>query len=114
MILGSCYGTFDTAFDFVRTKKSTKSQRVYSTFFFRNDHYWKYENVNQKTRFGDPLLIDNGKEFKNLPRRIDTFLHVYKYSDVTKAFRDEYLFFHGKHLFTIRQAEDKEIVTLKK
>lgn len=88
---GSCSGSFDTAFDWIRTERSPRGDATarFSTYFFRHSWYWLYENRNNRTRYGDPLPILTG--WRGVPAQsIDAFVHVWTWG------RDERYFFKGE------------------
>lgn len=89
--LGSCAGSFDTAFDWIRKERNPLGDATarFSTYFFRNSWYWLYENRNNRTRYGDPLPILTG--WHGVPaQNIDAFVHVWTWR------RDERYFFKGR------------------
>ncbi|KAK1333379.1 hypothetical protein QTO34_005762 [Cnephaeus nilssonii] len=51
-LYGSCAGSFDTAFDWIRKERNPLGDATarFSTYFFRNSWYWLYENRNNRTR----------------------------------------------------------------
>ncbi|XP_067952028.1 matrix metalloproteinase-21-like [Watersipora subatra] len=104
---GSCHGRFDTAFDYVRTKPGTKNSRIFNTYFFRGDHYWRYENNMNKTRSGDPMLINS--QWSGVPENVDTFLHYWEFDVATMTFADEYLFFKGSRIFSYDPISDSAV-----
>nr|XP_014349535.1 PREDICTED: matrix metalloproteinase-21-like [Latimeria chalumnae] len=89
-IYGSCEGSFNTVFDWVRKETNNNGELVYryNTYFFRSSWYWMYENQRNRTRYGDPLPLIVG--WHGLPpSEIDTFLHIWTWS------KDWTLFFKG-------------------
>ena len=95
-IYGVCRGTFDIVFDWLRKKPGSTSdypRYIFNTYFFRDNHYWMYENRANRTRFGDPLYIAN--EWKGLPNDIDGYtqilfrIGVYEYDIQTYFFKGE-------------------------
>lgn len=81
---GICDGGFDTVYDWVRRRPD--GQLIYNTYFFREDHYWMYENRHNRTRYGDPLKIV--PEWKGIPARLDGFVHIWTYTqDVMYFFK---------------------------
>ncbi|XP_076308178.1 matrix metalloproteinase-21-like [Tachypleus tridentatus] len=88
-IYGVCEGRFDTVFDWVR--KRPDGETIYNTFFFRNDHYWMYENRFNRTRYGDPRYIK--PEWKGLPKDIDGYVHIWTYT------QDDAYFFKGLYYY---------------
>ncbi|XP_022242340.1 matrix metalloproteinase-21-like [Limulus polyphemus] len=88
-IYGDCDGRFDTVFDWVRRRDD--GELIYNTFFFRNDHYWMYENRYNRTRYGDPRNIK--PEWKSLPDKIDAYVHVWTYT------KNEAYFFKGPYYY---------------
>ncbi|XP_066096493.1 matrix metalloproteinase-21 [Saccopteryx bilineata] len=89
-LYGSCEGSFDTAFDWIRRERNRQGEVTvrFSTYFFRNSWYWLYENRNNRTRYGDPILILTG--WHGVPaQNIDAFVHIWTWR------RDERYFFKG-------------------
>ena len=99
---GPCTGKFDMVFDLVRSRPGTKNSRIFNSYFFRDDHYWMYENNNQRARFGDPLLVT--PEWGGLPNNLDAFLHYWQFSLNTLTFTDEYYFFKGLYTLLLSDA----------
>nr|XP_004659252.2 matrix metalloproteinase-21 [Jaculus jaculus] len=100
-LYGSCEGSFDTVFDWIRKEKNQYGEvRVrFSTYFFRHGWYWLYENRNNRTRYGDPLPLLTG--WRGIPTQsIDAFVHVW-----TRR-RDERYFFKGNQYW--RYDNDKD------
>lgn len=88
---GSCEGSFDTAFDWIRKERNQYGAVMmrFSTYFFRNGWYWLYENRNSRTRYGDPIPILSG--WRGIPtQNIDAFVHLWTWR------RDERYFFKGR------------------
>ncbi|XP_070289331.1 matrix metalloproteinase-21 [Myotis yumanensis] len=89
-LYGSCAGSFDTAFDWIRQERTPLGDATarFSTYLFRNSWYWLYENRNNRTRYGDPLPILTG--WLGVPaQNIDAFVHIWTWR------RDERYFFKG-------------------
>ncbi|XP_053779083.1 matrix metalloproteinase-21 [Desmodus rotundus] len=89
-LYGSCEGAFDTAFDWIRRERNHLGEVTlrFSTYFFRHSWYWLYENRNNRTRYGDPILILTG--WHGVPaQNIDAFVHIWTWE------RDERYFFKG-------------------
>uniref|UniRef100_A0A8D2AK59 Matrix metalloproteinase-21 n=1 Tax=Sciurus vulgaris TaxID=55149 RepID=A0A8D2AK59_SCIVU len=102
-LYGSCEGSFDTAFDWIRKERNQYGEVMvrFSTYFFRNGWYWLYENRNNRTRYGDPLPILTG--WHGIPaRKIDAFVHIWTWR------RDERYFFKGNQYW--RYDSDKDQV----
>ncbi|XP_015353870.1 matrix metalloproteinase-21 [Marmota marmota marmota] len=100
-LYGSCEGSFDTAFDWIRKERNQYGEVMvrFSTYFFRNSWYWLYENRNNRTRYGDPLPILTG--WHGIPaRKIDAFVHIWTWR------RDERYFFKGNQYW--RYDSDKD------
>ncbi|XP_058154150.1 matrix metalloproteinase-21 [Dasypus novemcinctus] len=100
-LYGSCEGSFDTAFDWIRKERNQYGEvRVrFSTYFFRNSWYWLYENQNNRTRYGDPIQILIG--WHGIPtQNLDAFVHIWTWS------RDERYFFKGNQYW--RYDSDKD------
>nr|XP_035125317.2 matrix metalloproteinase-21 isoform X4 [Callithrix jacchus] len=98
---GSCEGTFDTAFDWIRKERNQYGEVMvrFSTYFFRNSWYWLYENRNNRTRYGDPIQILVG--WHGIPAHsIDAFVHIWTWR------RDERYFFKGNQYW--RYDSDKD------
>ncbi|XP_064421790.1 matrix metalloproteinase-21-like [Latimeria chalumnae] len=101
-IYGSCEGSFNTVFDWVRKETNNNGELVYryNTYFFRSSWYWMYENQRNRTRYGDPLPLIVG--WHGLPpSEIDTFLHIWTWS------KDWTLFFKGTYYW--RYDNDNDI-----
>ncbi|XP_044092637.1 matrix metalloproteinase-21 [Neovison vison] len=100
-LYGSCEGSFDTAFDWIRRERNPQGAVTlrFSTYFFRNSWYWLYENRNNRTRYGDPLQILRG--WHGIPaQNIDAYVHVWTWG------RDERYFFKGNQYW--RYDSDKD------
>ncbi|XP_036295228.1 matrix metalloproteinase-21 [Pipistrellus kuhlii] len=101
-LYGSCAGSFDTAFDWIRTERSPRGDATarFSTYFFRHGWYWLYENRNNRTRYGDPLPILAG--WRGVPAQgIDAFVHVWTWG------RDERYFFKGNRYWRYDSDRDQ-------
>ena len=77
-------------FDWVR--KRPDNQFIYNTYFFRENHYWMYENHANRTRYGDPLYI--AREWKGVPDRADGYLHTWYFTGTDIV--DQAFFFKGQ------------------
>nr|XP_020034945.1 matrix metalloproteinase-21 [Castor canadensis] len=100
-LYGSCEGSFDVAFDWIRKERNRYGEvRVrFSTYFFRKSWYWLYENRNNRTRYGDPLQILTG--WRGIPtQNLDAFVHIWTWT------RDERYFFKGNQYW--RYDSDKD------
>ncbi|XP_027975730.1 matrix metalloproteinase-21 [Eumetopias jubatus] len=100
-LYGSCEGSFDTAFDWIRKERNQHGAVMmrFSTYFFRNSWYWLYENRNNRTRYGDPIQILRG--WHGIPtQNIDAFVHLWTWR------RDERYFFKGNQYW--RYDSDKD------
>lgn len=102
-IYGVCKGTFNTAFDWVRRRPD--NQLIYNTYFFRDNHYWMYENHANRTRYGDPLYI--AREWDGVPDNLDGYVHVLLFNgnDVV----DEAYFFKGQHYYKYDSEKDRVV-----
>ncbi|GAB5578874.1 macrophage metalloelastase isoform X2 [Prionailurus iriomotensis] len=101
-LYGSCEGSFDTAFDWIRKERNQYGAVMmrFSTYFFRNGWYWLYENRNSRTRYGDPIPILSG--WRGIPtQNIDAFVHLWTWR------RDERYFFKGGNQYW-RYDSDKD------
>ncbi|CAO2583656.1 Matrix metalloproteinase-21 [Lemmus lemmus] len=101
-LYGSCEGSFDTVFDWIRKERNRYGEvRVrFNTYFFRNSWYWLYENRNNRTRYGDPLQILTG--WRGVPvQSIDAFVHVWSWA------RDERYFFKGNQYWKYDSENDQ-------
>ncbi|XP_053440183.1 matrix metalloproteinase-21 [Nycticebus coucang] len=100
-LYGSCEGSFDTAFDWIRKERNQYGEVMvrFSTYFFRKSWYWLYENRNNRTRYGDPIQILIG--WHGIPtQNIDAFVHIWTWR------RDERYFFKGNQYW--RYDSDKD------
>ncbi|XP_042557292.1 matrix metalloproteinase-21 [Dipodomys spectabilis] len=101
-LYGSCEGSFDIAFDWIRKERNQYGEvRVrFSTYFFRKSWYWLYENRNNRTRYGDPLQILTG--WRGIPAlNLDAFVHVWTWR------RDERYFFKGNQYWRYDSDRDQ-------
>nr|XP_019597748.1 PREDICTED: matrix metalloproteinase-21 [Rhinolophus sinicus] len=101
-LYGSCEGSFDTAFDWIRTERNRHGDVTvrFSTYFFRNSWYWLYENRNNRTRYGDPVHILAG--WHGVPARsLDAFVHIWTWT------RDERYFFKGNQYWRYDSEKDQ-------
>ncbi|GAB1603961.1 matrix metalloproteinase-21-like [Argonauta hians] len=94
-IYGVCRGAFDTVFDWVRRRPDNRF--IFNTYFFRGNRYWMYENHANRTRYGDPLIIN--REWKGVPNDIDAYVHIWFYNhpvivDVTYFFKGDYYYMY--------------------
>ncbi|PIK37308.1 putative matrix metalloproteinase-21, partial [Apostichopus japonicus] len=69
---GKCSGSFDAAFDWVRTLSN--GRKVYSSYFFRDGWAWLYDNSNGRPRNGEPRSI--GSLFEGVPDNVDVVLQI--------------------------------------
>ncbi|CAL4082264.1 unnamed protein product, partial [Meganyctiphanes norvegica] len=90
---GICSGQFSTVMDYLRWKPD--GTLTYNTYFFRDNHYWMYENRYNRTRFGDPLLVR--PEWRGLPDNIDAYTHLWTHK------KNVHLFFKGNIPYQISQ-----------
>ncbi|XP_012510802.1 PREDICTED: matrix metalloproteinase-21 [Propithecus coquereli] len=100
-LYGSCEGSFDTAFDWIRKERNQYGETMvrFSTYFFRKSWYWLYENRNNRTRYGDPIQILVG--WHGIPtQNVDAFVHIWTWR------RDERYFFKGNQYW--RYDSDKD------
>ncbi|XP_037661258.1 matrix metalloproteinase-21 [Choloepus didactylus] len=100
-LYGSCEGSFDTVFDWIRKERNQYGELMlrFSTYFFRNSWYWLYENRNNRTRYGDPIQILTG--WHGIPtQNLDAFVHIWTWR------RDERYFFKGNQYW--RYDSDKD------
>ncbi|KAK2504296.1 hypothetical protein MC885_006059 [Smutsia gigantea] len=99
-LYGSCEGSFDAVFDWIRKERTQHGDVMrFSTYFFRNSWYWLYENRNNRTRYGDPIQILTG--WRGIPaQNIDAFVHIWTWR------RDERYFFKGNQYW--RYDNDKD------
>uniref|UniRef100_A0A667GZ16 Matrix metalloproteinase-21 n=1 Tax=Lynx canadensis TaxID=61383 RepID=A0A667GZ16_LYNCA len=101
-LYGSCEGSFDTAFDWIRKERNQYGAVMmrFSTYFFRNGWYWLYENRNSRTRYGDPIRILSG--WRGIPtQNIDAFVHLWTWR------RDERYFFKGNQYWRYDSDRDQ-------
>uniref|UniRef100_A0A2K6KI37 Matrix metalloproteinase-21 n=1 Tax=Rhinopithecus bieti TaxID=61621 RepID=A0A2K6KI37_RHIBE len=103
-LYGSCEGSFDTAFDWIRKERNQYGEVMvrFSTYFFRNSWYWLYENRNNRTRYGDPIEILAG--WHGIPTyNIDAFVHIWTWK------RDERYFFRGNQYWRYDSDKDQAL-----
>uniref|UniRef100_G1QIQ4 Matrix metalloproteinase-21 n=1 Tax=Nomascus leucogenys TaxID=61853 RepID=G1QIQ4_NOMLE len=103
-LYGSCEGSFDTAFDWIRKERNQYGEVMvrFSTYFFRNSWYWLYENRNNRTRYGDPIQILTG--WPGIPtHNIDAFVHIWTWK------RDERYFFQGNQYWRYDSDKDQAL-----
>ncbi|XP_008056171.1 matrix metalloproteinase-21 [Carlito syrichta] len=101
-LYGSCEGSFDTAFDWIRKERTPYGEVVvrFSTYFFRKSWYWLYENRHNRTRYGDPIQILIG--WRGIPtQNIDAFVHIWTWK------RDVRYFFKGNQYWSYDSEEDQ-------
>ncbi|ELK36821.1 Matrix metalloproteinase-21 [Myotis davidii] len=101
-LYGSCAGSFDTAFDWIRQERNPHGDATarFGTYLFRNSWYWLYENRNNRTRYGDPLPILTG--WRGVPaQNIDAFVHIWTWR------RDERYFFKGSRYWRYDSDRDQ-------
>ncbi|XP_068205870.1 matrix metalloproteinase-21-like isoform X2 [Palaemon carinicauda] len=98
-IYGSCIGRFNTALDLLRWRPD--GTLSYNTYFFRDDHFWMYENRYNRTRFGDPQYMDH--HWHDLPNGIDAYTHIWT------ATRDVHLFFKGEFYYVFDPTTSKVV-----
>lgn len=97
---GSCRGKLDLIFDYVRTSPEDGT-RIFNTYIFRSNRYWKYDNMNKRPPFGHPLNINSMWRGLPNPASMDAFVHYFEQdSSYPNAVRDEYYFFKGIYLST--------------
>ncbi|XP_029451624.1 matrix metalloproteinase-21-like [Rhinatrema bivittatum] len=97
-IYGKCEGRFNTVFDWVR-KESGGTVPHFNTYFFRSSWYWRYENRNNRTRYGDPTQLSIG--WHGIPESdIDAFVHVWTWG------KDHTLFFKGTQYWRYDNEKD--------
>ncbi|XP_055878666.1 matrix metalloproteinase-21-like [Biomphalaria glabrata] len=101
-IYGVCKGKFDTAFDWVRKRDN---QLIYNTYFFRDNHYWMYENHANRTRYGDPLYI--AREWNGVPNNLDGYAHVLLYNG--QDFIPDAFFFKGEYYYKYNSDKDSVV-----
>ncbi|CAH1784532.1 unnamed protein product [Owenia fusiformis] len=80
-LYGVCRGKFDLIMDYV---KYHEKKWVFNTYFFRNDHFWMYENQENRTRYGDPKYTSNS--WKGLPSQLDAYVHAWSSIGNVKMF----------------------------
>ncbi|XP_059176612.1 matrix metallopeptidase-21-like [Physella acuta] len=85
-IYGVCTGKFSTVFDWVRVRAD--NELIYNTYFFRENHYWMYDNHNNRTRYGDPLFI--AREWDGVPDNPDGYVQFTPY--FSYFFKGEYYY----------------------
>ncbi|KAH9520135.1 Matrix metalloproteinase-21 [Bulinus truncatus] len=102
-IYGVCKGSFNTAFDWVRRRPD--NQLIYNTYFFRDDHYWMYENHANRTRYGDPLYI--AREWDGVPNKVDGYAHVFLFNGHEVV--DNAFFFKGKYYYKYDSEKDRVV-----
>ncbi|KAL8623615.1 hypothetical protein ACOMHN_051057 [Nucella lapillus] len=100
-IYGVCKGEFSTVFDWVR--KRPDNQFIYNTYFFRENHYWMYENHANRTRYGDPLYI--AREWEKVPNKLDGYLHLWYFTGTDIV--NEAYFFKGEHYYKYDNDNDR-------
>ncbi|XP_016065992.1 PREDICTED: matrix metalloproteinase-21 [Miniopterus natalensis] len=103
-LYGSCEGSFDTAFDWIRKERNHRGEATvrFSTYFFRNSWYWLYENRNNRTRYGDPIPILTG--WHGVPAQgIDAVVHIWTWR------RDERYFFKGNQYWRYDSDRDQAL-----
>ncbi|XP_003479861.1 matrix metalloproteinase-21 [Cavia porcellus] len=104
-LYGSCEGSFDIAFDWIRKERNQYGEVMvrFSTYFFRNSWYWLYENRNNRTRYGDPIQILTG--WHGIPtQNIDAFVHIWT------GRRDERYFFKGNQYWRYDSDKDQALL----
>ncbi|XP_072028490.1 matrix metallopeptidase-21-like [Amphiura filiformis] len=70
---GACTDPF-VAFDWIRTENGVK---LYSTYMFRGNHYWQWENSNQQTRYGDPRITSSSStEWPGVPSNLQAVVQI--------------------------------------
>ncbi|KAJ8025740.1 Matrix metalloproteinase-21 [Holothuria leucospilota] len=70
---GTCTGSFDVAFDWVRTSNNGR-KTVYSSYFMRGKWAWLYDNSNQRPRNGVPRAISSA--FSGVPSNLDVVVQI--------------------------------------
>ena len=91
-IYGVCKGSFDVLFDWLR-RQNTPAQRptyIFNTYFFRDGRFWMYENRYNRTRYGDPLSIN--EQWRGLTPNIDAFTQVIRSRSPHQFDIDTYFF----------------------
>ncbi|XP_050396044.1 matrix metallopeptidase-21 [Patella vulgata] len=99
-IYGVCKGKFSTVLDWVR--KRPDNSFIFNTYFFRDNHYWMYENHANRTRYGDPLRI--AREWSGVPNLVDGYAHIWYITGnqmVDKAF-----FYKGEDYYAYNSETD--------
>ncbi|CAG5125753.1 unnamed protein product, partial [Candidula unifasciata] len=102
-IYGVCKGSFNTVFDWVRRQPDNKF--IYNTYFFRDNHYWMYENHANRTRYGDPLYI--AREWEGVPDNVDGYVHIWLVDG--GAVIDNVFFFKGEHYYMYDSQNDRVV-----
>ncbi|GFO13658.1 matrix metalloproteinase-21 [Plakobranchus ocellatus] len=106
-IYGVCKGSFDTVFDWVREMPSRHSPTFksyfYNTYFFRNNHYWMYDNEANRTRYGDPLNI--AQEWSGVPDSPDGYVHIWILFNSGTTINEAY-FFKDKYYYKYNSDSD--------
>ncbi|XP_037318861.2 matrix metallopeptidase-21 [Pungitius pungitius] len=101
-LYGGCKGRFNTAFDWIRKEKTPYGEVVirFNTYFMRNGWYWLYENRNNRTRFGDPVILQAG--WRGIPSDgVDAYVHVWSRK------RDAVYFFKGARFWRYDSENDQ-------
>uniref|UniRef100_A0A6A7G9L7 Matrix metalloproteinase-14-like n=2 Tax=Hirondellea gigas TaxID=1518452 RepID=A0A6A7G9L7_9CRUS len=98
-LYGHCSGRFNTVFDLITWRAD--GTLAYTTFFFRGDHYWMYQNSRNRSRPGDPLLIKVG--WTGLPDTVDAFAHIWTQT------KDAHIFFKGIYYYLYDPVEEKVV-----
>ncbi|XP_077992112.1 matrix metalloproteinase-21-like [Glandiceps talaboti] len=89
-IYGKCSVQFDAAFDWVRWTTTVPRKRIFNTYFFKDDHYWMYENKENRARYGAPEYIT--RHWAGVPSNVDAIVHVW-----TGSYDDIYIFKGDKY-----------------
>lgn len=85
--------------DYVRNSGTT---RVFNTYFFRGNSFWRYENKNSRTRYGDPRKIS--VNWSGLPANLDAFVHYFETDyHVAGGIAEHYFFFKGWYCAVVAQ-----------
>ncbi|ESO91057.1 hypothetical protein LOTGIDRAFT_122269 [Lottia gigantea] len=95
-----CKGKFSTVLDWVR--KRPDNSFIFNTYFFRDNHYWMYENHANRTRYGDPLRI--AREWSGVPNLVDGYAHIWYIAG--SAIVDKAYFFKGEKFYAYDSDED--------
>lgn len=109
IFIGPCSGSFDVVMDYVRNRGST---RVFNTYFFRGNSFWKYENQYQRPDHGDPRIINTRdftgrKVWDGVPGNLDTFVHFFETDlNYPSGIAEHYFFFKGKHDTVVSETID--------